>query len=314
MNYQKKLKLAFDRLDFDCQQIVDRLALHNNSMDSPDELHHYTNDFGLKGILETKRLFITDAYNLNDPSELRHGLSILFGILNESKNIHPIFEHLFDGYSKFNDNIGNNPIAHCYILSFSMIENDLSQWRLYADNGRGYSLEFDTEALEMSFLDGNRKNRATYYVKYEHDQIMSLNKKFIEFSGEIITIMKKKVLGNKLYSDCINELLRIYTLYTLRSSLFFKHEAYVGEKEYRFLEMFPATEPDPFLNYRCRASSLVKYREFNFDISKPLPIKSITIGPAADHNKATKFVKECLRFYGCGEIKIKYSDIPYRAV
>ena len=42
----------------------------------PPVIYHYTNDAGLAGIIETGRLWFSDIFGLNDPSELRHGLSI----------------------------------------------------------------------------------------------------------------------------------------------------------------------------------------------------------------------------------------------
>jgi hypothetical protein len=37
----------------------------------PHIIYHYTGDVGLRGILETGQLWLTDVYGLNDPSELR---------------------------------------------------------------------------------------------------------------------------------------------------------------------------------------------------------------------------------------------------
>ena len=43
----------------------------------PPVIYHYTNDIGLRGILETGKLRLSDIFSLNDPSELKHGLSPL---------------------------------------------------------------------------------------------------------------------------------------------------------------------------------------------------------------------------------------------
>ena len=48
---------------------------------APDIIYHYTNDIGLKGILETGRLWLTDIFQLNDPSELKHGFDIALAAL-----------------------------------------------------------------------------------------------------------------------------------------------------------------------------------------------------------------------------------------
>src|SRR5438445_644952 len=50
----------------------------------------------------------------------------------------------------------------------------------------------------------------------------------------------------------------------LLASLFFKHEAYENESEYRFLEIHRADVPPPEVKRRCRSYELVKYREFDW--------------------------------------------------
>jgi hypothetical protein len=39
-------------------------------------LYHYTNGQGLRGILESGRVWFTDYQHLNDPSELTHGIEV----------------------------------------------------------------------------------------------------------------------------------------------------------------------------------------------------------------------------------------------
>src|SRR5208282_4143874 len=39
-------------------------------------LYHYTNGQGLKGMLESGRVWFTDYRRLNDPSELTHGIDM----------------------------------------------------------------------------------------------------------------------------------------------------------------------------------------------------------------------------------------------
>jgi hypothetical protein len=42
----------------------------------PPIIFHYTDDVGLRGILETGTLWLTDIFYLNDPSELRYGCKL----------------------------------------------------------------------------------------------------------------------------------------------------------------------------------------------------------------------------------------------
>jgi hypothetical protein len=42
----------------------------------PSMLFHYTDAAGLRGIVESGKLWFSDIFGQNDPSELRHGLLI----------------------------------------------------------------------------------------------------------------------------------------------------------------------------------------------------------------------------------------------
>jgi hypothetical protein len=97
--------------------------------------------------------------------------------------------------------------------------------------------------------------------------------------------------------------------------MFFKHEAYKNEKEYRFQQLFRRDRPAPDLKYRCRPHSLVRYREFDWRTGVGPSLREIVIGPAADKGKAESFARDCLAaFYPKGTVRIVSSIIPYRAV
>jgi len=56
------------------QSLMDEMDSHQH----PSTIYHYTNDVGFKG-METGQLWLTDIFDLNDPSELKHGFSIMLG-------------------------------------------------------------------------------------------------------------------------------------------------------------------------------------------------------------------------------------------
>src|SRR6516162_9205033 len=63
----------------------------------PPIIYHYTSDVGLKGILDTGEVWPTDIFNLNDPSELRHGLSQAIDILKGKLANSPLQSKKFVG-------------------------------------------------------------------------------------------------------------------------------------------------------------------------------------------------------------------------
>jgi len=118
---------------------------------TPPIIHHYTDDSGLRGILQSGKLWLTDVFYLNDPSELRYGVGIAIETLARAAAGGPLEQRIFaQDFRKYQNSAES--AAHFFVLSFSEIGNDLSQWRAYADNGCGYSLGFDGPAIEKSLL------------------------------------------------------------------------------------------------------------------------------------------------------------------
>ena len=72
------MRLELQKFDEDAEQLIASFF----ELSPHPIIYHYTNDVGLRGILETGKLWLTDIFNLNDPSELRHGFSHMVNILN----------------------------------------------------------------------------------------------------------------------------------------------------------------------------------------------------------------------------------------
>jgi hypothetical protein len=145
---------ALDRFTSDAEKIINSFlqSLQSLPQARPPIIYHYTHDVGLRGILESGRLWLTDIFNLNDPSELRHGLSPAINIMNKrAANGSPVSQIFAKAFEQ-----GFEESGKVFVCSFSSRGNELGQWRAYADNGRGYVLAFDTKALEATFTGGTR--------------------------------------------------------------------------------------------------------------------------------------------------------------
>lgn len=211
--------------------------------------------------------------------------------------------------------------ANYFVCSFSTTEIDLGQWRAYADNGRGYALEFDTDILapEFSVLDkGHSEHRnQTFPITYNDEQISGIHQAIINAAVPLILRPFEKAYSKMLTEQYLMNLSILLSIYTLNTALYFKHEAYKNESEFRFLELFEANQPIPDLSWRARSNELVPYREFIWRGLQPRALKRIVIGPSADHQKAAEFVRACLKKYHpekAGAVEIDYATIPYRAI
>lgn len=307
-------------LENDLIQILNCFIKMVETAPPPQTLYHYTNDSGLHGILESGKLRLSNIFSLNDPSEIGHGLSHAKAILSdETREATPQAKDFAEKFSRFCQD-GINSSAYFYVCSFSTNENDLGQWRAYADNGRGYALEFEANPLAVSFasLDGEadaHRNNA-FHMHYNDDEIKEIHRQLIARCVPLISLPSERLCNGMFTEEYLINLGAVLSEYALETALYFKHEAYEKESEFRFLEIFGRHE-DPKVKWRVRSNELVDYRDFNWRGIQPQVLKRIIIGPAANRSKAERFVRACLAAYHPkeeGEVEISYCGIPYRAV
>lgn len=272
----------------------------------PRLLFHYTDGTGLRGILESGKLWLTDINSLNDPSEVTHGLISAIEIIKQLKNNESLKLKLFiEKFQKMIDGYADNP-TNLFICCFSKDGEDLGQWRAYADNGRGYAIGFDGNMLVKAFLEPAMK-RAAFPIRYEDDRMNEMQKKIIEMFIPLYSINGSEDFQRKLDDNLLGQL--------ALSAIFFKHEAYRNEEECRFSQIFPIGPPVEGVKLRDRRYSLIQYIEFDWRTVAAGSLKKIIIGPAADKSLAHKFADECLReFHRFEGVKIEQSFIPYRGL
>jgi hypothetical protein len=309
------MKDALEKFYGEAGQIVHSFLRTLESQEPPPVIYHYTNDVGLRGILETGQLWLTDIFSLNDPSELSHGFSHAIKIMNEKAINGP------PESKTFAKNFAAYPLAEIQesmpfcMCSFSSCGDDLGQWRAYADNGRGYALGFDAKALEAGFTrDGATQipNRSTFPVTYEDAKVARIHCQIVEKMFGLISLPRERNLQDAARRPYMEVLQILLTVRTLEAALYFKHGAYANEKEYRFLHGCMANAP-PAVKLRTRPYSLVKYKEFDWRKGVAAEtLKRIVVGPAADQ-KAAQFAQDCLSSFYPGAVEITHSEIPYRA-
>lgn len=283
---------------------------------SPPVIYHYTNDVGLRGILETGKFWLTDIFALNDPSEVIHGLSYFIEALGAKiANGHPEGKSIYE-FFKVSMHKKILPLIF-FVCSFSSDGNELGQWRAYADNGRGFTMGFDTKILEKAFenditIPGHGYMNATFPVTYNDGKLAEIQKDLVERLFLINPFPREEDLGEDAFKD---KLLYSLSHNSLYPTMFFKHGAYENEKEYRFLQIHSAGTT-PIVNYRSRPYSLIKYREFDWRSLDEKVLKKIFIGHSADKPKALKFARDCLKKAGINDVDVELieSKIPYRAL
>jgi hypothetical protein len=308
---------ALTRFDKKADEIVNAFLATVEVQEAPPLIYHYTNDTGLRGVLESGEIWLSDIFYLNDPSELSHGYSHVVKILTERAAKGPEEAKRFaDSFSSV-DERGLEDIAHFFGASFSANGDELGQWRAYADNGRGYALGFDGKALEALFVRDNGvilPNNSTFPVTYNDAVLAGIHRQLVDEMFGLISLPLGKGMDAPAIRAYMIELSATLSMYALRSAMFFKHEAYKSEQEFRFLQVYgKRSNPPTDVRRRYRSHELVKYRTFRWKRPPADALKRIVIGPSSDTAKAPRFVRDCLDAYGVTNVEITRSKIPYRA-
>lgn len=294
---------------------VDDYGRKLGAMLPPDKIYHYTNDAGLRGILETGKIWFTDIFNLNDPSELRYGMSPAIEMMETAGAVGSPATRQFctNVVAMLRGRIEDT--ANYFVCCFSHEPDDLGQWRAYADNGRGYALGFDAHMLEQAFSKSLPGAGQTFPVNYKDEPLQEIHRKIVDDLIPMIDLPHENWFPRDAINDYMDEIAVNVCLPILRSGLFFKHKAYANEQEYRFMQVLRSGATCPDLKYRGRSHALIRYREFDWRVHAPDSLKVIRLGPAANKDTAREFVKSCLRAFhtSVSPLDIDPSTIPYRA-
>jgi hypothetical protein len=258
------MREAIECFGKEAEEIINEITRDMDKQSPPSVIYHYTNDAGLRGIIETGKLWFTDVFDLNDPTELKHGIGPAIEIITAKH------DEERPEIRQFSENLaallhgGVEQIAHYFTCSFSSAGDDLGQWRAYADNGRGFAIGFDASMLSQTFETAiSGAGSMTFPVWYGEDELYTMHRKIIARVMPLILMPRSRNLESEAINEYMNELSGILAVPILRAALFFKNKAYSNEQEYRFFQLLAKAQDIHDLKYRSRPYSLIRYREFD---------------------------------------------------
>lgn len=141
------------------------LTTQDFSPEPSDQLYHYCSADSLWAILQTRTLWMTSVYALNDSAELRWGRQLVAQALSED-TIEFRADFRFAVHAVFSD-----ADKHTIPVVFSLSRSGdlLSQWRAYANDGLGFAISFNAQELQKQ-LPVNLK-AVNYDPNEQHQQI-----------------------------------------------------------------------------------------------------------------------------------------------
>ena len=299
-------------------KLIDAFA---DSLESESIIYHYTSSEGLRGIVESNEIWLTNTKFVNDTTECE-ALWKIDGLMDRVKN-----QYLKEMLPRKDE--GDNT----YIVSFSKDGNSLEQWRAYGN----YCIGFEVKNLIKSHFN-------LYECVYEDKAIKEwiLEKSEVEeWEGRDLNDQAKRGAAAALFYHASKKT---------------KNEHYKNEKEIRLIVkshhtwgaypnspgMFKGDPPIYFRDHpiykipvsyvkffiadkgaikskqekgKRETATQMKERKLKEEKNQKrrlLPIKEIIIGPML-HQKEAKVACEILLCEkGYGKVKIITSDIPYR--
>lgn len=253
-------------------------------------LYHYCSNAAFVSIIQQKRIRLSLLTLSNDAGEGQHLIKVVEDILiDEAEHRYGIIQELSMLLPKL------SAIGFC----LSAEKDQLSQWRGYADNGKGVAIGFDlsvlTEAVKAEKSDNIifRVGPIDYGSRLSADIIRPLLEPVIKHfkSGE----MKPRNFGSLRFAFGPEELEVEKVKYlTARSELFgmlipilnmaflIKSPFFQEEREWRILSIITSLSDElqiPNCSFRSSDNTIVPYLDFPTLGLKSEAIKEIILGP-----------------------------------
>lgn len=280
------------------------------SADAPDVVYHYTTAEGLAGILSSGRVWATDCRFLNDRGENKLGVSEATAILQSGFEAQrsPFARKLIAALPTF---YASDDAEQNFIFSTSSRRDDLAQWRMYANDGQGFTVGFDAQKIRQL----SRQNAEFAFAKVNYN-LRDLQHQ-IRLAGtlidqEVASLIELQPGGrDTIIASGIAELGNIVSFY----AAMFKHSSFKSEREWRITSFIDDGDPGKEIKVRTRRGSLIPY--IDLDICKntdyAFPVISVGIGPGFTDPAVSYAVKRlCAQHNQAVEVYV--ADTPFRRV
>ena len=304
---------ALDRFNQTAEAFTVKFLGKLETEPAPPTLYHYTDRRGLEGIMSSGTLWFSDIFTMNDPSELKYGLSQAAEMLRGMVKVNlPETKSFSDKFATLLLEGGAEAVAHYFTCSLSTAGDDSGMWSAYAENGRGFSLEFDGPQLDEIYTkhpDGSPvSNNCTFRVTYDGAKLRDILGNIFESAFPLISAPRGRGLSSNQNRRYNTDLLVTVALHSLRCGLFFKREGYADEREYRFLQVFRGDQAAPPV--KLKPGSGIRYREFDWKSRGLAALKRITVGPTAEGG-TEDFVRKLLSANGFRRVTVDRSFKPH---
>lgn len=253
----------------------ERNMYYSSTEHSKEEiLYHYCSVDTFFNVIKNAKLWLSDIEKSNDYRECVACREMVNEKIKEYlNNDKQALKEWKIGYEKGTQiNYNSRILGVC----FSESEDQLSQWRGYAQNGKGLAIGFYKKILE------------TLNSIHEHD--IKFGKVIYNNTEEYVRNIVKDNIAKFEYKGVEHVALELSTNYRLKFP-FVKNSSFEEEKEWRAIVWTlvghyntPGSEKIAFskLKYRTSNDKLIPYIEMDFEKIKQKIIRKIFIGPRSE--------------------------------
>jgi hypothetical protein len=169
--------------------VADDLNAAGDTAAETHTIYHYTDVASALAIIETGHFWFTERAHLNDTLELQYGLRIGHEMFDAAvKAAGPAVpqgaaDHLMDEVR-----LGLVEFGY-WVASFSYKDDDLSQWRSYADEGSGVCLGFSVQELDMRQFASHIQtafNFMRFPVRYDEVELRKRMQPYIDLGIKLL--------------------------------------------------------------------------------------------------------------------------------
>ena len=292
-------------------------------------IYHYTTLNGLISIIENQTFYCTNIYYMNDKEEYKYGVSQINKVIKHLKSN----DYNINILEKVENNINLIYQTERFATCFSKNGDLLSQWRAYANQGKGVAIGFNVN----NFAESINQHIEETHIEYDKAIQIQVIEESIKLIIEFFNCRKITINWGKYEYEFLVAKEIIKFLGILISS--YKHPSFIEEQEYRFqyeIDGINVVKEDEELFLRASDTLIIpyiklktKYRQFLEDKKsgsgeycnygcepaiaiKQLPINKIIIGPSLDFETVKIGIEELLKKNNYDDILIEKSSIPYR--
>jgi len=288
------------------------IPLHDNR---PRVVYHYTTAAGLLGIVQSNRLWATNARFLNDHSEIEYAACVIRQLMAAmtSKGAATLPADFTEQVTQDLDRFEAE--ARVYVCCFCTEGDLLGQWRGYGAQGGGYALGFEAKNFgdrEMAMPLKPILRRVIYDPKLQKRLVRTWHQAVCDLE---VTLPKER----SKFSRRREMLVGTFRLLVPQFLLCFKNPAYAEEQEWRLIQYGRIAEREIIKPaFRTSGGRILPYATLDLTQAEgkykgKLPLKIVRFGPTLDAGGTGRSLRLLLNSEGYADelVKIDGSGIPF---